>query len=95
MSFQFHKFDCITFCYISENCLSFHNQKRALHQGTNSLVYDSTIEASAQSYADYLADNNVFNHDPNNNKYGENLYYYYGEPIRSDAVTCEAATNYW
>lgn len=56
------------------------------------MVYDTTIEQSAQAHAEYLAANNLFRHG--NSRYGENLYYYYG-PRRSNDAECEAATSAW
>ena len=46
-----------------------HNIERDLHEDTNALEYDITLEAAAQSYADYLMglDNGLApNHDPQN-----------------------------
>ena len=43
--------------------------ERDLHEDTNALEYDITLEAAAQSYADYLMglDNGLApNHDPQN-----------------------------
>lgn len=72
-----------------------HNEKRALHQGTGPLVYDATIEASAQVYADKMAASGEFKHDPENGDYGENLYYSYNSIPQGNEEECRAATIAW
>lgn len=68
-----------------------HNEKRALHQNTEPLIYDAEIEASAQKYAEYLAANGLFEHGKT--KYGENLYYSTAQGENSQH--CNAATVAW
>ena len=61
--------------FLTADCLSIHNKKRALHQDTDPLTYDTSIQASAQAYADEMARTGNFKHDPNRGNVGENLYY--------------------
>ena len=53
-----------------------HNELRSQHFSNAPLHYSSKLEHDAQQYADYLAKNGRFEHDPKNlsHKYGENLY---------------------
>ena len=55
--------------------LNSHNLYRAMH-GTPYLIQNSTIEAMAQDYANYLAINGLFKHSGVRG-YGENLAYQY------------------
>jgi len=53
--------------------LNAHNQYRA-EVGVSPLVWDDQLAASAQQWADQMNAANKFEHDPNNNLYGENLH---------------------
>lgn len=54
------------------DCLSAHNTYRRLH-GVPELSWDSEVAATAQTWADHLASNNLFTHD-SSSPYGENLF---------------------
>jgi len=66
---------------IKATCLAEHNAKRNLHRNTPSMTYDMDLAKRAQTYAEYLRDNNQWKHDAfrTYNGYetgvGENLYW--------------------
>ena len=49
-----------------------HNAYRAKH-GSPMMTIDSDLSADALVWAKYLADNDKWEHDPNNDNQGENL----------------------
>lgn len=55
------------------SCVAAHNQYRLLHS-TKNLRPNKTLNAIAEKYATYLANNNIFNHSKIGD-YGENLSY--------------------
>jgi uncharacterized protein YkwD len=61
---------------ISNAAVEKHNNLRQKHFSNSKLIYSLELEAAAQEYANKLANNGTFTHDPNNlaNKYGENLF---------------------
>ena len=72
------------------NGLAKHNELRAKH-GVPNLILDEQITSVAQSYANYLAANQLFQHstDAMSGKYGENLYYTCSYPSAPDAASKE------
>ena len=60
-----------------ENGLKKHNAYRQSHKNTLPLVSNTTLDTVAQKYADYLANNQLFQHSKEaiSGKLGENLYY--------------------
>ena len=62
--------------HITNLVLVKHNNLRQRHFLNSKLIYSLKLEADAQAYANLLANNGTFTHDPNNlkNMYGENLY---------------------
>lgn len=40
--------------FTSDGCLAAHNKLRALHEGTNDVQYDTTLEKSAKEAAEFL-----------------------------------------
>lgn len=75
-------------------CLKAHNDKRALHQDTNALVWDPTLAEHALTWADYLAATGTFEHDDNRpSNEGENLYYYWTSSTK--VATCFDAVKSW
>jgi len=56
--------------------LTKHNQLRQLHFNDSALIYSQKLELDAQKYANKLAENGKFDHDPDNlnSMYGENLH---------------------
>ena len=71
-------------------CLAAHNAKRALHQDTNPLTWSDTLAQHAKAWADYLAENDEFHHDPNLNGEGENLYWFWSSNVKSCADAVES-----
>uniref|UniRef100_A0A0N5A2Y0 RING-type domain-containing protein n=1 Tax=Parastrongyloides trichosuri TaxID=131310 RepID=A0A0N5A2Y0_PARTI len=75
--------DCITNVTNNNNeAAYFEEMKKKFLQQTNEyrkmhdvveVVVDPEIVAKSQAYAEYLAANNIFKHDPDNKNYGENL----------------------
>ena len=53
--------------------LAEHNRVRAA-SGAPQLVWDDALAADARAYAAEMSDRDVFEHDPNNNGQGENLF---------------------
>ena len=49
---------------------------RRLHQNTPDVVWDASLAAGAQKWADYLVQSGSFKHSKGN--YGENLYWSQG-----------------
>jgi uncharacterized protein YkwD len=57
--------------------LDLHNYYRSLHVNTTNLTLDKTVNAVAQSYSQYLAQQADYNLVPSKNaKFGENLFLY-------------------
>ena len=69
------------------NGLAKHNELRAKH-GVPDLILDEEITSVAQSYANYLAANDLFQHSLNK-RYGENLYYACSSASAPDADSKE------
>ena len=67
---------------LRNNMLRVHNRKRAKHENTGPLTLNDTLNAAAQTYADHLFANTLFEHSPaaQNGDYGENLYWAWGSP---------------
>lgn len=75
-------------------CLTAHNDKRALHQDTDALVWDDTLAEHAQAWADHLAATGSLVHDNNRpSTEGENLYWSWTSG--SNTATCTDAVNSW
>ena len=66
--------------------LSQHNTLRAKHKA-QAMTQDPTVDASALSYAKYLASSGSFDHSKS--KYGENLYY----QSHSSGLTLDICTS--
>ena len=73
-------------------CLAAHNAKRALHQNTNPLTWSDALAQHAKAWADTLAANDMFKHDPNRGNEGENLYWFYSS---ADVGSCAKAVESW
>ena len=75
---------------ITNVALEKHNSLRQQHFSNSNLIYSLKLEADAQAYANLLANNGTFTHDPNNlnHKYGENLYRFSGtsKPDLNDII---------
>ena len=56
----------------TDSILAAHNTRRLLHQSP-ALSLNSTLNAIAQEYSNFMAKNNIYQNS--NNQYGENLYY--------------------
>eukprot|EP00903_Cladosiphon_okamuranus_P010585 g10009.t1 len=77
--------------------LDAHNGFRELHDA-DPLVYDATLEANAQVYADVLANScGSLVHDPALNGEGENLYSctFIGTPVDDSCLAGTGATQAW
>lgn len=73
-------------------CLAAHNAKRALHQNTDPLTWSDTLAQHAKAWADFMAENGTFAHDPNRKDEGENLYMSYSS---SGVSSCADAVESW
>jgi pathogenesis-related protein 1 len=71
--------------------LALHNQYRA-EVGTAPLQWDTTLQASAQQYADQLLASGKRDHDPNRGPVGENLYWDASNGTRQPAATLNATS---
>lgn len=71
-----------------DQCLKWHNMYREKHQ-VDPVTWDDTLTSGAQSWADYLAQNNLFKH-ASGLQVGENLYLS-GSP--SPEEPCTSATQ--
>lgn len=69
-------------------CVEWHNKYRQIHQAPN-IKWSASLASDAQKWADYLAANNQFKHDPNRQGQGENLYASSGDSQQS----CRHATT--
>ena len=67
-----------------------HNAWRALHEGTDNLVYDADLAADAQAFAESCP---TGHNDPNQGDNGENLYWA-GSTVAPD-TPYSAAVNTW
>ena len=75
--------------------LQAHNIFRARH-GSPALTVNPSLEASALTYAKYLAVNDVFQHSRNRGNVGENLYVSYSEdPLTTDQCTRKKNFNFF
>jgi len=74
-------------------CLAAHNAKRALHQDTNPLTWSDTLAKNAKRWADELARDNKFEHDPNLKGEGENLSWY--SSSGGTVMSCAKAVDSW
>jgi len=76
-----------------DHVLLVHNQKRNLHFTDINLSYSIELERAAQAYANVLAQNGRFEHDPNNHikGYGENLYAY----TKNEPISIDEAMIHW
>ncbi|KAJ7382007.1 sterol-binding protein [Desmophyllum pertusum] len=72
------------------SCLQAHNDKRALHEGTSSLVWDASLAQQAQKWADHLLALGEMQHSGTAGQ-GENLYW----GIGSTAASCADAVEAW
>ena len=68
-----------------------HNAWRALHEGTDNLVYDAELAAAAQAFADTCP---TAHDDPNQGNNGENLYWAASKPLAPDTPYSDAV-NAW
>ncbi len=73
--------------------LTVHNEKRHNYFTDSDLTYSVALEEAAQAYANVLAANGKFEHDPENRAkgYGENLYAHSDEV----ALTVKEAMPHW
>lgn len=70
-----------------DQCVKSHNEYRSRHQ-VGPLVWSDNLAQGAQSWADYLAENNLFQHAANS-PVGENLYLSSRKPMEP----CTSATK--
>lgn len=70
-----------------DQCVKWHNEYRSRHQ-VGPLVWSDNLAQGAQSWADYLAENNLFQHAANS-PVGENLYLSSRKPMEP----CTSATK--
>ena len=71
-----------------------HNKYRIQHD-TPLLIPSQTLDESAQSWANYLASRNLFEHSENR-RYGENLYALYTTEESSNALcSSNNSNNFW
>ncbi|XP_066935360.1 uncharacterized protein [Clytia hemisphaerica] len=83
---------------IKATCLAAHNAKRSLHEMTPLMTYDMALARRAQTYVEYVLENNMkFDHDGfrKYNGYedgvGENLF----GSSSSDATSADAVTSWY
>ncbi len=76
-----------------QKVVNLHNEKRHHYFDDSDLRYSFGLEMDAQDYANKLAENGTFGHDPYNHQkgYGENLYAH----TQSTPVTIEEAMRQW
>ncbi|CAF0763149.1 unnamed protein product [Rotaria sordida] len=75
--------------------LNAHNAFRARH-GVPPLVLKDEITHKAQAYAEYLAENNLFNHSSNRDNLGENLYTMSSsEPLTNESLGTDATQSWY
>jgi len=75
------------------SCLTKHNFYRRRHRDTPDLVWDNNLAKGAQEYADYLRDNNKWEHSKGlSAQLGENLAKSSGYPL---AGACDRAITSW
>lgn len=83
---------------LQSTALSKHNGYRSTHRSPNMSINNS-LNNTAQSWAEYLAANGVFEHSDRSqrNNAGENLYVYYttAPSISADTLAEEAVTNWY
>ena len=70
-----------------------HNRRRKNHFNDSDIKYSLKLEKFAQQYANTLANNGRFEHDPNNGKngFGENLYAH----SKDEALTISKSIKAW
>ncbi len=73
--------------------IDLHNEKRHYYFENADLHYSLELEAAAQAYANRLAKEGSFRHDPDNQKlgYGENLYAH----TQKSPITIQEAMKIW
>ncbi|XP_074614407.1 ectin-like [Acropora palmata] len=71
-----------------DQCVKWHNDFRAKHQASP-VTWDPVLANDAKKWANYLAANNLFQHDRNRRNQGENLYWSSKKP----ANPCIVATQ--
>ncbi|XP_028391024.1 uncharacterized protein LOC114515905 [Dendronephthya gigantea] len=71
-----------------DECIQTHNKYRKKHQAPD-MKWSAKLASDAQTWANYLARNNIFKHDPSKTNQGENLYASSGDSQNS----CERATT--
>lgn len=71
-----------------------HNERRALHQNTPALTYDTKMEEEAQQWADHLASANLFSHEPGQ-VYGENLGYAWSTNPQTKSQALDKTIKGW
>ena len=76
----------------AEQGLEKSNYYRKLH-GVNNFIISKTIQNSAQNWAEYLAEYDVFQHSPTL-KYGENLAMFYNTGLTNDEAS-DLAVKMW
>ncbi len=83
---------------LRNTALSKHNGYRTTHKSPN-MVIDNNVNTTAQSWAQYLADNKLFQHSDSTqrNGAGENLYVYYttATSITPDVLADKAVTSWY
>ncbi|CAF1292407.1 unnamed protein product [Rotaria sp. Silwood1] len=75
--------------------LNSHNEFRARH-GVPPLVLKDEITRKAQAYAQYLTENNLFEHSTNRDNLGENLYTMSSsEPLTNKSLGMDATQSWY
>ncbi|CAF2532699.1 unnamed protein product [Rotaria sp. Silwood2] len=75
--------------------LNSHNAFRA-HHGVPPLVLKDEITRKAQAYAEYMAENNLFEHSSNRDNLGENLYTMSSsEPLTNESLGTDATQSWY
>eukprot|EP00794_Sanderia_malayensis_P015913 gene15913-17513_t len=64
----------LSLCHETDVCLTSHNKLRALHVGTDPLVWDTSLASSAQLWAQHLVQLGSMKHSYVQGE-GENIYY--------------------
>ncbi|XP_067038078.1 Golgi-associated plant pathogenesis-related protein 1-like [Acropora muricata] len=71
-----------------DQCVKWHNDFRAKHQASP-VTWDPVLANDAKKWANYLAANNLFQHDRNRRNQGENLYWSSKKPANPCIVATE------